>query len=113
MPRDGKRGRCALDITRWRRTHHVRLGQPICRLTKKAFGTSINPHLFRDCAATMIAIEDPSHVRIVPSLLGHTSLKTAERHHNQAQTLEGVGHYHAALASRRVDAKRTHDERLC
>jgi DNA invertase Pin-like site-specific DNA recombinase len=32
--------------------------------TAEAFGRSVNPHLFRDCAATSIAIEDPEHVRI-------------------------------------------------
>ena len=30
------------------------------------FGHALNPHLFRDCAATSIAIEDPDHVRITP-----------------------------------------------
>ena len=30
------------------------------RRTAAAFGQSINPHLFRDCAATSIAIDDPA-----------------------------------------------------
>lgn len=45
--------------------------------TKARFGHAINPHLFRDCAATSIAIEDPEHVRIIMSILGHTSLERA------------------------------------
>jgi len=32
--------------------------------TRDGFGRAINPHLFRDCAATSIAIEDPCHIGI-------------------------------------------------
>ncbi|MBT3400534.1 MAG: tyrosine-type recombinase/integrase, partial [Rhodospirillaceae bacterium] len=32
--------------------------------TAQAFGEAITPHLFRDCAATSIAIDDPEHVRV-------------------------------------------------
>ena len=59
----------------------------ITRRTKAAFGRSISPHLFRDCAATSIAIEDAEHVCITANILGHTSLSTSERHYNQAHML--------------------------
>jgi integrase/recombinase XerD len=39
--------------------------------TREGLGQPINPHLFRDCAATSIAIDDPAHVRIASRLLGH------------------------------------------
>lgn len=59
----------------------------ITRRTKAAFGRSISPHLFRDCAATSIAIEDAEHVCITANILGHASLSTSERHYNQAHML--------------------------
>jgi hypothetical protein len=46
--------------------------------TKRAFGRPINPHLFRDCAATSIAIHDLEHVRIATSILGHTCVSTLQ-----------------------------------
>ena len=38
--------------------------------TRQGLGQAINPHLFRDCAATSIAIDDPAHVGIASRLLG-------------------------------------------
>jgi integrase len=54
----------------------------IVRATERRFGKSINPHLFRDCAATAIALHDPAAVRIAAAVLGHSTLATAERHYN-------------------------------
>jgi site-specific recombinase XerD len=76
--------------------------------TKAAFGLPLNPHLFRDCAATSIAIQDPEHVRIAASLLGHASLATTERYYNQAQSLEAARHWQDTLAELRA---RGHSER--
>ena len=70
--------------------------------TKAAFGLPLNPHLFRDCAATSIAIQDPEHVRIAASLLGHVSLATTERYYNQAQSLEAARHWQDTLAELRA-----------
>jgi site-specific recombinase XerD len=55
-------------------------------LTKAKFGRSLNPHLFRDSAATSIATEDPEHVYITKSVLGHSSLATSEKYYNHAQS---------------------------
>lgn len=60
----------------------------ITKLTRKHLGRSLNPHLFRDCAATSLAIEDPAHVRIAASLLGHRQFATTERYYNQACNIE-------------------------
>jgi integrase/recombinase XerD len=60
----------------------------ITKLTLKNLGRSIHPHLFRDCAATSLAIEDPRHVRIAASLLGHRRFRTTERFYNQAANIE-------------------------
>jgi site-specific recombinase XerD len=58
--------------------------------TAEAFGQPINPHLFRDCAATSIAIEDPAHVRTASRLFGHRTLSTTEQYHNQAQSVDAA-----------------------
>jgi integrase len=80
----------------------------ITRLTRAAFGRSINPHLLRDAVATSVADETPEHILMVPALLGHRSPKTAERHYNQAQTASAVRHYQAELIElqRRAGGKR-------
>ena len=60
----------------------------ITKRTRDAFGHSISPHLFRDCAATSIAIDDPRHVGIAAPLLGHRSASTTEKYYNQAGSIE-------------------------
>ena len=44
--------------------------------------------LFRDCSATTIVLEDPSHVRIASRLLGHRTSSTTEKYYNQARSVE-------------------------
>lgn len=69
----------------------------VCRLTEAAFGRSVNPHLFRDSAATTIAIEDPAHVRMAARLLGHASSATTERYYNQAQAVDAARAFQAGV----------------
>jgi integrase/recombinase XerD len=57
-------------------------------LTAARFGHAVNPHLFRDCAATAIAIDLPEQVGIVPGLLGHAGMATSERFYIHAHTTE-------------------------
>ncbi len=73
--------------------------------TEQAFGYPINPHLFRDCAATSIAIEDPDHVRIAASILGHNSLATTQRHYDQSNMLAAGRVYQAALGEMRKSVR--------
>jgi integrase/recombinase XerD len=65
-----------------------------------AFGRPINPHLFRDSAATSIAIDDPEHVRIASCLLGHSSA-TTEKYYNHACSVEASHRWQNALLSLR------------
>ena len=60
----------------------------IRQLTAAAFGAAVNPHLFRDAAATSLAIQDPAQVRIAAQILGHASFATTERHYNLARSLD-------------------------
>jgi len=55
--------------------------------TRNHFGRAINPHLFRDCAATTIAIDDPKHIGVASCLLGNASA-TTEKYYNQARAIE-------------------------
>jgi integrase/recombinase XerD len=65
----------------------------ITKLTRVKFGHELSPHLFRDSAATTIATEDPAHVYITKSILGHSSIQTSERHYNHARSLEASRRY--------------------
>lgn len=83
--------------------HSIQL-QIVAR-TKEAFGVSINPHLFRDCVATSIAIHDPENVRMAAPILGHRSFATTERHYNLARTLEAGRDYTKVIARGREKAR--------
>ncbi len=74
--------------------------------TRVAFGEAISPHLFRDCAATSIAIEDPGHVRISASILGHHRLATTQRYYDQSRMLEAGRIHQSAVARIRRDIHR-------
>ena len=57
------------------------------------------PHLFRDAAATTLAIADPAHVRVAAPLLGHRTFATTERHYRQARAYEAHRSYLDVLSS--------------
>ena len=69
----------------------------IIAATRRAFGQGINPHLFRDCAATSIAIEDPGHIGIAGLVLGHRGRRSVEQHYNQAQSITAARQMQAVL----------------
>ena len=69
--------------------------------TGKGLGRAISPHLFRDCAATSIAIDDPAHIGIASRLLGHRGSRTAELFYNQARGIEASRQMQAFLLSLR------------
>jgi integrase/recombinase XerD len=69
----------------------------VCKRTRDAFGVAVNPHLFRDAAATTLAIADPGNVRVAAPLLGHRTFATTERYYQQAKSLQAHRQYIAAL----------------
>ena len=73
----------------------------VCKRTEGAFGFPVNLHLFRDCAATMIAERDPRHVRVSRDLLGHSRLETTDRYYNHAQSHHAALAYQAGIAALR------------
>lgn len=74
-------------------------GQIVDR-TEKAFGAAVNPHLFRDCLATSLAIDNPELIGIAHLMLGN-DIATCQREYNLAQT-RSAGRRLAGA----VDAKR-------
>lgn len=66
--------------------------------TRDALGKAINPHAFRDAAATTLVVADPARVRSAAPLLGHRSLATTEKHYIQAKGLEAQRSYLDVIA---------------
>ncbi len=79
---------------------HV-LAKRIAARTKAAFGQSISPHLFRDAAATSIAIENPKHIGDASLVLGHADHSMTEKHYNHARSLEASRKHAATLTQLR------------
>jgi len=73
----------------------------IAGATRRAFSRPINPHLFRDCAVTSVAVEDPKHIGIAPPILGHTDPRTTEQHYIQAQQIDAGRKLQASLRALR------------
>jgi site-specific recombinase XerD len=72
--------------------------QRIKKHTRAAFGKHIWLHLFRDCAATTMAVQDPKNARSTRIILHHSTLATSERHYNQARGLEASRRYHRIVS---------------
>jgi integrase/recombinase XerD len=70
----------------------------ITERTREAFGHPVNPHLFRHCAATTIAIIHPRRIGVARDLLGHASLATTNAYYNKAQSIEASRLYARSLA---------------
>ena len=62
----------------------------VTRRTHREFERSVNPHLFRDCIATTIAIDDPVFILAAAAVLGHRTLAMVTRHYNQADMVSAV-----------------------
>lgn len=77
--------------------HYKRLAKVIANRTTKHFGNRIGPHMFRDCAATFVAIHSGGEVGILKSILGHSTMKTAERHYIQASQIEASRKFEEAV----------------
>lgn len=58
------------------------------RITKELFGKVINPHLFRDCAATTLASRSLKAAMAAPGLLGHRRAETTHKYYIHADQLE-------------------------
>jgi site-specific recombinase XerD len=96
--KDGTPKTLALWVSRWGEamTEHAIRDQIKLR-TKAAFGHVVWPHLFRDCAATSMAIQSPENVQMAAGLLGHNTFATTEKYYVMAQTLEAGQQYQQTI----------------
>jgi len=76
---------------------HGAIYDKISVITRREFGVEVNLHLFRDCQATFMALDDPEHVGAIPAILGHNDPHTAERFYNQAGTVEAARRYQQGI----------------
>lgn len=76
--------------------------QRITTVTKRHLGRSVNPHLFRDCVATTVAIHDSRHVGIVTHVLGHTHA-SSKKFYVQATSFHAARRHRAVIAQLRGD----------
>jgi integrase/recombinase XerD len=73
------------------------ISRRVRQLITRHLGRAMSLHLFRDSAATTVAIHDSAHVGIVGDVLGHSRHETSEKHYNQARGVEAVRRYHGLL----------------
>jgi site-specific recombinase XerD len=78
--------------------------------TNARFGHHVNCHLFRDCAATSLADDNPEHIRIAADLLGHRSFATTQRYYIAAGQRRALRRVQSTVLDHRRAArgKRTH-----
>ncbi len=75
--------------------------QLVTKRTKAAFGFPLNPHIFRDIAATAIARESPEALHVARDLLTHAKLETTDKYYMQAQTADAARSFAAVVAGLR------------
>ncbi|CAD0186248.1 hypothetical protein RUESEDTHA_03155 [Ruegeria sp. THAF57] len=73
------------------------LGEVIAKRTREKFAVRIGPHFFRDCAATYVATHSGEDVGVTKSILGHSTLRSSERHYNQARQNDAAKKYFDAM----------------
>jgi len=61
--------------------------------------------MFRDCVATVVAVDNPKHVGDASLILGHAGHETTERHYNHARSLDASRRHAAMLATLRESLK--------
>ena len=70
----------------------------ITERTREAFGRPVNPHLFRHCAATTIAIIEPGRIGVARDLLGHSTQATTNAYYNKARSIDASRLYAGIVA---------------
>jgi site-specific recombinase XerD len=78
-------------------------GVRIKELTRRLIGRDISCHLFRDCAATTLALSSSDSARSIKALLGHASERTSTRHYIQATSIEAGRLLTASVAAIKGD----------
>lgn len=69
------------------------MSRRIGNATEAFFGRRVPAHLFRDAAATTIAVDKPASIADAHHVLGHATPLTTERHYIQAQSIVASGRH--------------------
>jgi integrase/recombinase XerD len=71
----------------------------IMQVTAKHLGRSINPHMFRDAAATFIAETTPERALLAASALQHRNLQITKNHYIRGQQHQMLHRYRDAITA--------------
>ncbi len=71
--------------------------------TRQLIGVPVSPHLFRDAAATTLAMTSPKATRMIKPILGHATTRIAEEHYIRADTIAAGRGLASALNKLRND----------
>jgi integrase len=69
----------------------------ILQVTAKHLECSINPHMFRDAAATFIAETTPERALLAAGVLQHTNLQMTKDHYIRGQQHQMLHRYQDAI----------------
>jgi integrase/recombinase XerD len=67
------------------------------RCTKAVLGAAINPHLFRDCAASALTADKPEYVLAAARILNHNQLSTTLTHYEHASMIQAASRLHDVI----------------
>jgi site-specific recombinase XerD len=67
------------------------------RCTKATLGAAINPHLFRDCAASALTADKPEYVLAAARILNHNQLSTTITHYEHASMIQAASRLHDVI----------------
>jgi len=73
------------------------LSDEIGKIVSSCLGRRVTAHAFRHAAGSLIAKEDPDHVGIVPSILGHADYRTSERYYIVADEMAAFNRFNETL----------------
>ncbi len=77
------------------------ISRRVRELTTKHLDRAMSLHLFRDSAATTVAVHASAKIGIVGDVLGHARHETSEKHYNQAKGVEAARRYQGLLKEQR------------
>jgi integrase/recombinase XerD len=69
----------------------------ITKVTMKHLGRRINPHMFRDAAATFISEMTPDRALLAAGVLQHSNLQVTRDHYVRGQQHQMLHRYHGAI----------------
>jgi integrase/recombinase XerD len=73
------------------------ISRRVRQLVTKHLGRPMSLHLFRDSAATTVAVHASAKIGIVRDVLGHSRHETNEKHYNQAKGIGAARRYQGLL----------------